>query len=110
MSKPTVVNNYSSGFSALGVLGIIFVLCKIFGIMPIAGWSWWIVLLPFYVGLAFVFGVFVAVTGIAIFGLVVAGVAWLLAYVLDWNTNRKRRNANASRLAEYKQRGRNRGS
>jgi len=46
-----------------GLLGFIFVLAKAFGVEPIASWSWWLVLLPFYGGLVvwllFVFGVVV---------------------------------------------------
>lgn len=41
-------------FSWLGLLGIIFVLCKVFEFGPIATWSWWLVLLPFYIGLAII--------------------------------------------------------
>jgi uncharacterized integral membrane protein len=41
----------------LGLLGIIFVLCKIFEVQPIADWSWWLVLLPFYLGLAISLGI-----------------------------------------------------
>ena len=37
--------------NAMTVLGIIFVLAKIFEVGPIADWSWWLVLLPFYLGL-----------------------------------------------------------
>ena len=38
--------------NAMAVLGIIFVLAKIFEVGPIADWSWWLVLLPFYLGFA----------------------------------------------------------
>jgi small Trp-rich protein len=51
MSKQVQV---SSHFSWFGLLGIIFVLCKVFEYGPIADWSWWLVLLPFYLGLAIV--------------------------------------------------------
>ena len=32
----------------LGILGIVFLVLKLAGIGAIAGWSWWLVLLPFY--------------------------------------------------------------
>lgn len=41
------------GVSILGVVGIIFVVCKIFEIGPIASWSWWLVTLPFWGVFAF---------------------------------------------------------
>ena len=40
--------------NAMAVLGIIFVLAKVFEVGPIADWSWWLVLLPFYLGFAIV--------------------------------------------------------
>ncbi len=39
------------GIGAISLLGIIFTLCKIFEIGEVANWSWWVVLLPFYVPL-----------------------------------------------------------
>ncbi len=74
------------GFSWLGLLGIIFVLCKIFEYGPIALWSWWLVLLPFYVGLAIIFGILAAGLGVAglLYGFVAVAEAW-----------ERRKNANA---------------
>jgi hypothetical protein len=37
-------------------LGVIFILCKIFSVPPIVDWSWWLVLLPFYFGIALAVG------------------------------------------------------
>lgn len=54
MSKEVSVN-YNPGW--LGLLGVIFVLCKVFEYGPIAAWSWWLVLLPFYAGLAIILGI-----------------------------------------------------
>lgn len=42
------------GISATGLLGIIFVLCKVFEVGPIATWSWWWVLSPFWLPLMLV--------------------------------------------------------
>lgn len=45
-------NNTTVGFPVLGILGTVFVLAKVFEIGPIAEWSWWWVLAPFWAGLA----------------------------------------------------------
>jgi hypothetical protein len=55
-AKQVVVNN-SHHANWLGLLGIIFVCCKIFEVQPIAGWSWWWVTAPFWGPLALVFGI-----------------------------------------------------
>ena len=52
MSENKTTVNYNPAW--LGLLGVIFVLCKIFEVGVIATWSWWLVLLPFYIGLAIV--------------------------------------------------------
>jgi len=36
-----------------GTLFLIFLLCKIFGVMPIAEWSWWLVCAPVIVEIVF---------------------------------------------------------
>lgn len=55
----------------LGLLGVIFVVAKVFGIAPVADWSWWIVLLPFYLGLAIILAV--VVIGAMLFGSIYGG-------------------------------------
>ena len=82
MSEKTEVN--VGGGQWLGLLGIIFVLCKIFEFGPIAAWSWWLVLLPFYVGLAIIFGV-IAFTALG------AGSVLGVATLLDMWERRKRK-------------------
>lgn len=91
MSEKTVVVNKSSGW--LGLLGIIFVMCKILEIGVIATWSWWLVLLPFYLVIAVLFAVMCG--GAALAGLLL-GVAW----VADEVARRKRRKAYLAREAE----------
>lgn len=59
----------------LMLLGVIFVLLKVTGFSQVALWSWWLVLLPFYIGFAIFFGVAVA---LALFAGLVLGGAWLL--------------------------------
>lgn len=70
--------------SWLGLLGVIFVVAKIFEIGPVAEWSWWLVLLPFYIG----FAILLAIIG---GGALVVGVAYLIAAAMDAYTRRKRR-------------------
>lgn len=53
----------NQGIGLLGVLGIIFVVLKLVGIIA---WSWWLVLLPFYGGTALVLAVVVSVLGYAL--------------------------------------------
>ncbi len=43
------VNQSQNGIGFVGVLTIIFVLCKVFAIGPIAGWSWWWVFSPIWI-------------------------------------------------------------
>ncbi len=61
----------SGGIGLFTVVGIVFVVLKLVGVAPIAGWSWLWVLSPFWLGLAF------AVTVLVLFGLFAAFVAWL---------------------------------
>lgn len=48
----------------LGILGIIFVVLKLTAVIT---WSWWLVLLPFYLGVLFFVGVFLIAFLIAVF-------------------------------------------
>ena len=75
-NEKTVVQN--NGIGALGILGIIFVVCKIFEIGPIAAWSWWWVLCPFWIGAAIVLGL-----------LAIAGIGFLIALVVALWLDRK---------------------
>jgi len=40
---------FSSGIGVIGLLGIVFVVLKLCGVI---NWSWWLVTLPFWGGLA----------------------------------------------------------
>lgn len=42
----------STGLSCLGVVGVIFVVLKLLAVPPVASWSWFWVLCPFWIGLA----------------------------------------------------------
>ena len=59
------------GMGPMAWLFIIFILCKIFSIGPIAGWSWWLVFLPLY-------GPFLLVLSLWLALAVLCGVAFLL--------------------------------
>lgn len=49
MSNTTATATCQPSFPLLGVLGLIFITLKLTGVIS---WSWWLVLLPFYGGLA----------------------------------------------------------
>ena len=38
-----------NSLDALDVVGIILVVLKIIGVQPVANWSWWMVLCPFWI-------------------------------------------------------------
>jgi hypothetical protein len=50
------------GIGVLGLLGVLFIGLKLTGVI---GWSWWLVLLPFYAGLALLVGVLAVIAIIA---------------------------------------------
>ena len=70
--------------SWLGLLGVIFVVAKIFEIGPVAEWSWWLVLMPFYIG----FAIMLAIVG---GGALIVGIMFVIAAAVDAYTRRKRR-------------------
>jgi len=88
MSQKTTNVSYNMGW--LGLLGVIFVVAKIFAIGPIATWSWWLVLLPFYAGLAIML---IIVFG----GAMIAGLVFGVACLVDAYQRRQRRLANVAR-------------
>ena len=51
------------GIGLFGVLGIVFTVLKLVGMI---NWSWWLVLLPFYGGLA-LFGVVLLIVALAMY-------------------------------------------
>ena len=70
--------------SWLGLLGVIFVVAKIFEIGPVAEWSWWLVLMPFYIG----FAIMLAIVG---GGALIVGIMFVIASAIDAYNRRKRR-------------------
>lgn len=81
-TKSSVSINFAPNWIML--LGVIFVLLKVTGLTMVATWSWWLVLLPFYVGLAIV--AFIIAGGAMLAGAVIGG-----AFLLDGISNVWRR-------------------
>lgn len=73
-NKPNYNVSVTYGMPWLFVLGIIFVLLKAFEVGTIATWSWWLVLLPFYIGPAIVVTVLVAALIFSCLALVFAAI------------------------------------
>ena len=71
----------SGGVSALGLLGIVFVVLKLTGVIT---WSWWWVTAPFWGGLA----IFLTIGVIA---LIVMGIAFLVACIIDYINDKRRK-------------------
>lgn len=82
----------------LGLLGIIFVLCKIFQVGVIATWSWWIVLLPFYWFFAAILIFILSALGVGAF----AGVAIMVLTAYDHVRNKIRRYFRAKKELKMK--------
>lgn len=78
--------------SWLGLLGIVLVVFKLLEIGVVATWSWWLVLLPFYLGLAIVLG-FIALFALGV-GLLFAAGAALVDMVNKWKRKQKMKGNN----------------
>lgn len=67
--QATATATASAGFPMFSLLGTIFILCKVFEFGPIAAWSWWWVLSPFWIPIvlailiAILFLIFLAIFG-----------------------------------------------
>lgn len=84
MTRPNYNARVTYGLPWLSVLGIILIVLKVLEVGVVATWSWWLVLLPFYIGIAVV---------LAFFALFFVGSALLLggAYICDLFTSSKRK-------------------
>lgn len=67
--KKVVVNN---GTGLLGAVGVVLVILKLAAFEPVASWSWWLVTMPFWLGLAVILAVLLIVGAV---GLVVGGIS-----------------------------------
>ena len=59
--QPSKVVVKRSGLGCLTVVGIIFVVLKLLAVPPVAAWSWWWVLAPFWIPWAIMLAVFAIV-------------------------------------------------
>jgi hypothetical protein len=71
--KQVIVKNSTNLF---GVVGLILVILKLAGIAPVATWSWWLVTMPFWLGLAISLAFLLVIAGMA-------AVAFLIAWWAD---------------------------
>ncbi len=66
--------NVTVSLPIFGVIGLILVIMKLGGVAPVAAWSWWLVTLPFWFGIA-LFAAVLAVMGIiALFVFILAAI------------------------------------
>jgi uncharacterized membrane protein len=79
--------NVNTNPNWLSLLGVVFIICKVFGVMPIAAWSWWLVTLPLYVGVVITVGLLAIVLG-------ALGVFWLIVFIATYLTDLKNKNKN----------------
>ena len=78
------------GMGPLAWLGIIFVLLKLFGLTAVAGWSWWLVLLPFYIGIAIVLGIWAIILAVVAVVMLCVGLVGGIGYLMDaWKYRRR---------------------
>jgi hypothetical protein len=75
-----------SGIGLAGLLGIAFIVLKLTGTGEVATWGWGWVLAPFWMPMAIVLGIMLA---IAAFVAVVASVAFIVGAVAEWRKDRR---------------------
>jgi hypothetical protein len=68
--------NINTNPNWLSFLGVCLVLLKLFELTAVATWSWWLVLLPFYVGLAIFLGLMFG-------GAAICGIGYVLLAILS---------------------------
>jgi hypothetical protein len=64
MGKTVINNNRSSGVTAIGLLGVLFVALKL---LKVINWSWFWVLAPFWGGIVLVIVILIAIVIVSIF-------------------------------------------
>ena len=65
MSNKEIQTQSSGGLTVCGLLGVAFVILKLCGVID---WSWWLVTLPFWGGLAIL--IIIAIAALAIAGII----------------------------------------
>ena len=64
--------NVTLSLPIFGVIGLILVILKLGGVAPVAAWSWWLVTLPFWFGIALFAVVLAVMVIIALFVFILA--------------------------------------
>ena len=82
MSNSKVINNYNSS-AAVGILTAVLVVLKVLGYIT---WSWWLVFLPMYIGLAILLAIF-AIAGLS--GLMI-GIIYITIKAIETKKNKMR--------------------
>ena len=54
------VTSFHTGLGWISLIGVIFVCAKVFGVEPVASWSWFWVLSPFWIGWLAIIAILVA--------------------------------------------------
>ena len=70
-NRSATVSAGGSGVSFASLLGLLFIGLKLGGVAPVATWSWWWVLCPFWIGLAIIGAILL----VAFIFLVIAAIA-----------------------------------
>lgn len=71
-------------------IGAVLVTLKLLGVAPVAEWSWWIVTLPFWFGIAVVAAFLLMLLAIPVIGLVVTLFGVLMVSLIDWYEGRRK--------------------
>lgn len=86
------------GGSFLGILTLIFITLKLCGTIT---WSWWWVLAPLWMPIAFTFSILIlAVASAIVIGIIVLlglGIYWLIVYLIERRKDSRRRKGNLMR-------------
>lgn len=72
MSNTKTTVNVS--FPIFGVIGLILVILKLGGVAPVAAWSWWLVTMPFWLGIAIFIAAAIVMGVIALFVFILAAI------------------------------------
>lgn len=72
MSNKNVTVSQSGGIGFCGILAIIFILLKLFGLTAVATWSWLWVLSPLWLPITIVLSIFLIGLVIGLLGLLIA--------------------------------------
>jgi len=73
VAKKTAKTIYNINISWFRLVGVILVFAKVFEIGTVATWSWWLVLLPFYIGFVIVLCVLSIIAAVLMIGGLVFG-------------------------------------